>query len=241
MTEKLSIEQQTRIRDNLSRIRERIALAAQSAGRGERDVRLMAVSKTVPPEPINFAISCGVDLIGENRVQEFLAKKPELNLSGVTAHLIGHLQTNKVKSIVGQVDLIQSVDSLRLAQEIGKEAQKQGVAQQLLLEVNIAGERSKFGFAPQELPEAAAEIAEMGGVFVRGLMCVPPLDAEKAELRQYFTGMQRLFLDIEAKKLDNISMCILSMGMSGDFEEAVQCGSTLVRVGSAIFGDRHYQ
>ena len=239
--DKWSIEQSGgEIAARIDRIRSEIAEAAIAAGRDPKEVRLMAVTKTVDAERINQAIACGVDLIGENKVQEYLGKRDALRLDGVETHLIGHLQTNKVRQIVGKVDLIQSVDSLKLAREIGKVSEKAGLTTDVLLEVNIGKEENKSGFFREELEEAVAAIAEIGGVRVRGLMTIPPQCEKEVETARFFSNMRQLFLDISGKKMDNISMEILSMGMSGDFPLAVRHGATMVRVGSAIFGARHY-
>ncbi len=239
--EKLSADPKfTDIEENLKVIRERVGDAAVRSGRKPEDVHLMAVTKTVAPVYINHALSCGIDLIGENRVQEFLEKEPDLNLEGVSAHLIGHLQTNKVKKIVGKVDVIQSVDSLNLAREISKHAKNAGITQDILVEINAGCEWSKFGFEPAETPERVAEIAEIEAIRVRGLMSVAPICEDKRELLKIFENIYNIFVDIKAKKSDNILMDILSMGMSGDYEEAILSGANLVRVGSAIFGPRIY-
>lgn len=229
------------ITDNLAEVRENIARAALQSGRSEKDVSLMAVSKTVESVFINHAIGQGIDLIGENKVQELMLKKPELNLENCKAHLIGHLQSNKVKKIVGEVEVIQSVDSVALAAEIGKRACEKGITQQILLEVNIGNEESKFGFDLGEVEERCFETAEIEGVKVKGLMCVAPFDADSTQLRKVFSDMRKTYLDIGAKKINNIDMCILSMGMSGDYREAILEGANLVRVGSAIFGMRNYR
>ena len=229
-----------RISDNIARIREEIRNAELQAGAEENSVRLMAVTKTVAPELINRAIDCGIDLIGENKVQEFLLKRDSLNLEGVEKRLIGHLQTNKVKKIVGEVDLIESVDSVNLAREIGKRAGLLGITQDVLIEVNVGGEESKTGLDKSKLNETVDEIAEIGGIRVRGLMTIAPICEKSAQVRNFFTEMYKLFIDIQSEKKDNIDMQILSMGMSGDYIDAVLCGSNSVRVGSAIFGARHY-
>ncbi len=223
---------------NLGVIRERIAAAAEKSGRSSEAVRLMAVTKTVAPEYINHAIACGIDLIGENKVQEYLGKKPYL--TECEAHLIGHLQTNKVRQIVGEVKMIQSVDSVRLAKEIGKRSLMSGIETEILAEINIGGEESKSGIDFDAAEETVAEIAEIEGVKLCGLMSIPPICENSAQVRQFFSKMRRLFVDIQAKKLDNTSINILSMGMSSDYEDAVLEGSTLVRVGSSIFGRRIY-
>ena len=181
-----------------------------------------------------------MDLIGENRVQEFLGKKPELNLDGVDAHLIGHLQTNKVKQIVGEVSTIQSVDSLKVAQEISKVSQSRGLTTNVLVEVNIGDELSKSGIEQNELTELCHEIAELPGVKVEGLMAIPPICETSAEVRGFFAEMYKLFIDISSKKIDNIYVQILSMGMTSDYEDAILEGANLVRVGSGLFGARIY-
>ena len=200
----------------------------------------MAVTKTVCPELINHAIDCGVDLIGENKVQEVLLKKDELHLENCKVHLIGHLQSNKVKKIVGIADMIQSVDSFELASQISRRSEENGIVTDILLEVNIGEDDCKFGYSAQETEEALMKIAPLNGVRVRGMMTVAPNFKDSAKNQSVFANMHKLFIDIGAKKIDNIYMDILSMGMSGDFKEAIAEGSTLVRVGSAIFGDRKY-
>ena len=203
-------------------------------------MELLAVTKTVDPALINEAIADGITAIGENRVQEFLGKKQELHLEGVRAHLIGHLQTNNVKSIVGQVDMIQSVDSERLALAIGKASQTLGITTDILLEVNVGREPQKSGVLPEELEGLLETVSNISGVSVQGLMTVPPILETEYEKRKIFSEMYQLFVDIRDKKLDNINMNILSMGMSGDFTEAILEGATTVRVGTAIFGRRQY-
>lgn len=229
------------IKENLKYISEDIAEAALKSGRNPNDIRLMAVSKTVESKFINHAIECGINLIGENKVQEFLLKEPELNLENCKAHLIGHLQSNKVKKIVGKVETIQSVDTVSIAKEIGKRSVEAGVTTKILLEVNVGNEESKFGFTPEETFEKACEISEIKGICIDGLMCVAPICEKDAEIRSIFSNMHRMFIDIGAKKMDNIHMNVLSMGMSGDYRQAILEGSNLVRVGSAIFGARIYR
>lgn len=214
--------------------------AALKSGRDPSEVSLMAVTKTVEPVYINHAISLGAALIGENKVQEFLGKKPELQ-GAYTAHLIGHLQTNKVRQIVGEVAMIQSVDSVKLAREIGRCSEKKGIVSDILLEVNIGRDPDKFGILPEAAEETACEIAEIPGVHICGMMSVPPFDADLEKTRRFFSNMHQLFIDIGSKNIHNINMCTLSMGMSGDFREAIAEGATLVRVGSAIFGARNYR
>lgn len=241
MMERLSIDERfSNIEYNLKVINERIDEAAIKSGRKSDEIRFMAVTKTVEPIFINHAIECGVKLIGENKVQEFLSKKEYLKLDNCEAHLIGHLQTNKVKQILGEVSMIQSVDSLKLAKEISKRAEQNGITVECLVEVNIGNEENKTGLDLSLLTETVHEIAEMSNLKVKGLMTVPPICEEHSELIKYFSKMHKIFIDIKDKKLDNIDMCILSMGMSSDYEEAIHCGSNLVRVGSAIFGPRIY-
>ena len=229
------------IEENLKVIKNRINEAAVKSGRSENDVRFMAVTKTVDPVYINHAIDCGIDLIGENKVQEFLGKKEALKLEKVEKHLIGHLQSNKVRKIITEVDMIQSVDSVSLAKEIERQAEKNNMTANVLIEVNVGGEDSKTGMDKSLFLESFAEIAEMKHIYIRGLMTIPPICENNVELTKFFNEMYNMFIDIKAKKLDNVSMDILSMGMSGDFEEAILCGSNLVRVGSAIFGPRIYK
>ncbi len=224
----------------LRTVEENIDEACARAGRARDDVRLLAVTKTVDADRINQAIALGVKQIGENRVQEFLGKKDALHLTDVQTHLIGHLQTNKVRQIVGQVDMIQSVDSERLAQAISRVSVERGIVTPILVEVNIGGEEAKSGVAPDRLEELLEKIHAFEGIKVRGLMTVPPILTKESEKRVIFSKMYQLFVDNRAKKLDNIDMLELSMGMSGDYVEAILEGSTIVRVGSAIFGARHY-
>ena len=240
MTEKLSVDSRFEtIAANLAFIRSEIADAAVQSGRRPEDIRLMAVTKTVEPIFINHAISCGVDLIGENKVQELLSKEEYLNLDGVDVHLIGHLQTNKVKQILPHVSTIQSVDSLKLAKEISKQAQRLEKDMKCLIEVNVGAEESKTGLPFNEVPSLLEEIAALPNLSVCGLMAIPPI-CEDAVLSQYFEKMRQLFVDIRAKKMDNINMDILSMGMSSDYKLAILHGATMVRVGSSIFGPRLY-
>ena len=229
------------IQENVKFIRNKINEAAVKSGRNENDVRFMAVTKTVDPVFINHAIDCGIDLIGENKVQEFLSKKDALKLENVEKHLIGHLQSNKVRKIITEVDLIQSVDSVSLAREIERQAEKNNMTANILVEINVGGEESKTGLEKSLLCETIAEIAEMPHINIKGLMTIPPICENNAELRKFFDEMYKLFIDIAAQNRDNVNMDILSMGMSGDYEEAILCGSNLVRVGSAIFGPRIYK
>jgi pyridoxal phosphate enzyme (YggS family) len=236
MTEKLLTEV---FDENYSEIKEKINAAAQKSGRKGSDITLLAAVKTVQPSLINYAISKGITVIGDNRVQELISKENEVN-PNVTKHFIGHLQTNKVKDIVGRVSLIESVDSLRLAEMIGKQSEKIGENTEILLEVNIGKEESKSGFMPEELMENLGKISKISGVTVKGLMAIPPICNESEENREYFLKMKQLFIDIQAKNIDNVFMEILSMGMSDDYETAIECGSTQVRIGTLLFGRRNY-
>ena len=239
--EVLSLEERFQnIEHNIKVIKEKIAAAAIESGRNPEDIKLMAVTKTVEPVFINHAIECGIDLIGENKVQEFLSKKPYLKLDNCKAHLIGHLQTNKVRQIVGEVDMIQSVDSVRVAKEISKRAQMAGITVDCLIEINIGEEESKTGLDMNLLYETVDEIRDLPGLNIKGLMTIPPICDDEETLNEYFSKMREIFIDIRDKKLDNKDICILSMGMSGDYEAAVRNGSDLVRVGSVIFGPRIY-
>ena len=221
----------------LGDIRARIDRAARRDGRTGADVALMAVTKTVPAARVNQLIDSGVRLIGENRVQEFLEKYDAYHRDGLTIAFIGHLQKNKVKYIVDKVQRIESVDSLSLAAEISRRSAAIGRRMDILLEVNIGGEESKSGFSPAALAAALPAVAALPGVRVCGLMAIPPaLPGEGA--RPYFVQMEKLFIDIKHKKIDNVFMETLSLGMSGDFETAVACGSTQVRLGSILFGRR---
>lgn len=237
----LSIEERCEnIEYNLRYIREKIDAAAIAGGRKPEEVRLMAVTKTVEPVFINHAIECGIDLIGENKVQEFLSKKPFLKLDNCQAHLIGHLQTNKVRQILSEVSMIQSVDSVKLAKEISKRSLAAEITTECLVEVNIGDEESKTGLDLSILEETLYEISLLPSIKIKGLMTIPPMCEDEKLLDKYFSQMHKIFVDIRSKKIDNIDMSVLSMGMSGDYEAAIRNGSTLVRVGSAIFGPRLY-
>lgn len=234
------IERLKSVEDNYKAIKEKVINAAVKAGRNPDDVRLMAVTKTVESAYINKALELGCDLIGENRVQEYLGKRDELNLDHVEKHLIGHLQTNKVKQIVGEVDMIESVDSIKLAKEISRVSLSKGITTNILVEVNVGKEDSKSGIYIEKLEQLLYEIAQLDAIKVKGLMTIPPICDDEKQLNKYFNTMYTSFIDIKDKKIDNIDMDILSMGMSGDFESAVANGSNIVRVGSAIFGARKY-
>lgn len=229
------------ITENIKVIRENVAISAEKSGRKAEDIKIMAVTKTVDPIFINHAIdNCAIDLIGENRVQEFFSKKDSLHLEKCDVHLIGHLQTNKVKQILPEVSMIQSVDSLKLANEIGKIACKNNTTMDVLVEINIGDEDSKFGIDKSEITEFVCQLSEIKGIKVKGMMTIPPFSDKKDVLETFFSDMYRFFIDIGSKKIDNISMDILSMGMSGDYSEAIINGSNLVRIGSSMFGKRIY-
>ncbi|MEE1279624.1 MAG: YggS family pyridoxal phosphate-dependent enzyme [Oscillospiraceae bacterium] len=237
MTERIS---EIAVIENLKNIRNNIAVAAEKSGRCEKDIRLMAVTKTVTPELVNVAIKNGVDLLGENRVQEYLDKK-DCYTKGCEVQFIGHLQTNKVKYIIDKVSMIQSVDSVKLATEISKNAIKNKLIMDILVEINIGQELSKSGTSPEEALELVDEISRLEGVRVRGLMSIPPICEKKSESLHYFSRLKQIFVDIGAKNIDNVYMDYLSMGMSQDYEAAIEMGANIVRIGSALFGQRHYQ
>ena len=228
------------IEENVRRIRQEIAQAALAAGRDPSHIQLCAATKMNDAQAVRRAIRAGVDCCGENRVQELVAKQAENAYAGVPVHFIGHLQTNKVRQVVGQVDLIQSVDSARLLQAINNEAQRRGIVQNVLLEVNIAGESSKSGFLADEILPFMENIAQYPNVCVMGLMAIPPISQKKGDNVKFFQKISDLCVDIRGKKYDNVKVDCLSMGMSGDFADAIACGSTMVRIGTAIFGARNY-
>ena len=201
----------------------------------------IAATKTVEPEFINYAISLGLKEIGENRVQELLSKYDEYDLSKADLQFIGHLQTNKVRQIIGKVSMIQSVDSLKLAQEISRQSQKNGLTTDVLIEVNIGREENKSGVLSEHLEELTAQISLLDNIKVRGLMSVPPICDSEKEISKFFDDMYKLFVDISTKKSDNICMDILSMGMSDDYERAILSGANMVRIGSRLFGARIYR
>ena len=225
---------------NYKLINERIAEAAQKIGKSREDITFLAATKTVEPEVINHAISLGLDYIGENKVQELLSKYDSYNLENCSLQFIGHLQTNKVRQIVDKVDLIQSVDSVKLANEIAKQSLKLNKTTDILVEVNIGREENKSGVYPENLEELLCEISKIEGISVKGLMTIPPICDNKHKISKYFNNMHNIFIDISQKKLDNISMTILSMGMSADYYEAILEGANMVRIGSSLFGARDY-
>lgn len=231
----------TDIKYNYNFINEKIAEAAMKAGKTRDDITFLSATKTVEPEYINYAISLGLSYIGENKVQELLSKHDQYNLENCSLQFIGHLQSNKVRQIVGKVDLIQSIDSMKLAKEVSKCSLKNNITSDILVEVNIGKEENKSGVMPEMLEELVEEISTLPAVNVKGLMTIPPICEKKDEIRRYFEKMNRLFLDISSKKLDNVSMDILSMGMSSDYYEAILEGANMVRIGSALFGNRIYK
>ena len=228
------------ITENVATIRAKIAEAALACGRDPADIRLCAATKMNDADAVREAIRAGVDCCGENRVQELTAKLAENAYAGAPVHFIGHLQTNKVRQVVGKVDLIQSVDSERLLRAIDTEAARQGIRQDILLEVNIGGEESKSGFGVQQIPEILEKLPDFPKIRVRGLMAIPPVLQFSQGNDKFFQEMYNLSVDITAKKVDNVSVEFLSMGMSDDFADAIRCGSTMIRVGTAIFGRRNY-
>ena len=228
------------IERNVKTVREKINQAACEAGRDPGDILLCAATKMNDADNVRAAVRAGVDICGENRVQEMLGKNADGAYAGAELHFIGHLQKNKVRQVVGLCRLIHSADSLALLREISATAEKRGLTQDVLLEINIGNEASKSGFLPEELENTLETAAHLPAVRVRGLMAIPPICADPADCRPFFLQMQKLFVDNRQKKYDNVRMEILSMGMSADFEEAVRCGANLVRVGSGIFGPRNY-
>lgn len=229
------------LQENIRRVRQNIALAAQEAGRDPAEVTLCAATKTQSDETIRAAIAAGITLCGENRVQEMAAHLDADAYAGAELHFIGHLQTNKVKQVVGRVDLIESVDSLRLLEAIEKQAAALDLCQDILIEVNIAGEESKSGIPPEELEALTRRAAELPHIRLRGLMAIPPA-SPAGENRGFFRKMFQLYVDIKQKMAHNGNdINCLSMGMSGDYMDAVREGATLVRVGTALFGERKPQ
>lgn len=234
-----------RVAENITAVREKIAVAAEKSGRRAEDVLLLAVSKTKPVELIGEAVRAGCLALGENKVQEILEKYEPMAAYApqgerIHWHLIGHLQTNKVKYIIDKVDMIHSVESLKLAEEIEKRAAQQNRVMDILLEVNMAGEESKFGVRPEDTEEMLRAIAGMPHIRVRGLMTVAPFVENAEENRKVFREMRELLVDMNGKRIDNIKMDTLSMGMTGDYAVAIEEGATIVRVGTGIFGEREY-
>ena len=228
------------IAQNVAAIKAEIAQAAIAAGRRPEEILLCAATKMNDADAVRQAIAAGVDCCGENRVQELTQKLSENAYDGAPVHFIGHLQTNKVRQVVGKVDLIQSVDSQRLLEAIQKEAARQGICQDILLEVNVALEESKSGFPVEALPRILENMGQFPNVRVCGLMAIPPICQNPGDNDKFFQKMYHLSVDITAKKYDNVCIRMVSMGMSQDYREAIACGSTMVRLGTAIFGARDY-
>ena len=227
------------ISENLSKVRQNIADAAKRAGRNPDEITLVAVTKTRTAEEINEAASLGVTDIGENKPQEVRDKFADVS-PGLKWHMIGHLQTNKIKYIIDRVCMIHSVDSIHLMDEIDRQAQKHGIVMDILIQVNISGEETKQGCRPDELHDILTHAGTLSNIRVKGLMTIAPKTDNSVTNRLHFDNIRKLFVDISQKKYDNVIMESLSMGMSGDYETAIECGATIVRVGSAIFGERDY-
>lgn len=228
------------IAENIAAIRAQIACAAREVGRDPKEIMLCAATKMNDAGAIAQAIAAGIDVCGENRVQELTSKLSQNAYADTPVHFIGHLQTNKVKAVVGKVALIQSVDSLRLLHAIQQQAASWGLRQDILLEVNIGGEESKTGFSPDEILPLVEQMPDFPNLCLRGLMAIPPICQNSGDNRKFFQKMYNLSVDIRAKKSDNVCIDTLSMGMSEDYADAVRCGSTMIRIGTAIFGQRQY-
>ena len=228
------------IAENVALVRRNMDEAAQKAGRDPKEILLLAATKMNDADRVREAIRAGVDLCGENRVQEMLEKQKQGAYDGVPLHFIGHLQKNKVKQVVGLAELIHGVDSLPLLETISRTAASRGLTQDVLLEVNIGGEASKSGVSPDALGELLAQAGEFPRARVVGLMTIPPAQTHSGENLNYFRRMYDLFVDIRRKKYNNVLMSELSMGMSSDYADAVRCGATIVRLGTALFGPRNY-
>lgn len=222
--------------DRIKRVQEQVEESLIQSGRKPEELTVMAVTKTVPPHRVNLAIQAGIHLLGENRVQEYLSKREEYDLDHAQVHMIGHLQTNKVRQIIDKVSMIESVSSLKLAQEINHQAQKAGTVMDVLLEINIGKEETKTGFFREEIEEVLPILSQMSHIKVKGMMCIPP----KENAEKFFSDMAQFFIDIKGKKLDNINMSLLSMGMSGDYQMAIRYHSNIIRLGTALFGARDY-
>jgi len=228
------------IAENLAQVKARVAAAAKACGRDEKDILLIGASKMNDADTVREAIAAGLPACGENRVQELRDKNAVGAYEGAELHFIGTLQKNKVKYLVGVVKLIHSVDSLELMEAISQRAEKLGLVQDILLEVNIGAEESKSGFSPEQVAPALENASRLPGIRVRGLMTIPPICVDGTENIPFFQLLKQLFVDNSEKKYDNVSMDFMSMGMSGDFEAAIACGSNMIRVGTAIFGKRAY-
>ncbi len=228
------------IAENIARIKGEMAQAAIAAGRDPKEILLCAATKMNDAHAVREAIAAGVDCCGENRVQELTEKMSQNAYAGAPVHFIGHLQTNKVKQVVGKVDLIHSIDSLRLLEAVNKEAARQGLRQDILLEINIGAEESKSGFPMNAVEGVVSQLDKYPAVRVMGFMAIPPICQNPTDNHKFFQEMYNLSVDIRAKKYDNVCGTILSMGMSDDYADAIACGSTMIRVGTAIFGSRGY-
>lgn len=228
------------IAENIKTVKENIAIAAKKAGRSPDEISLVGASKMNDAETVQRAIAAGLAICGENRVQEMLEKEKNAAYKGAHLHFIGHLQKNKVKNVVGLAELIHSVDSTELMEAISRTAVQKGLTQDVLIEINIGNEEAKSGFSPEECAFAIESASKLPGLRVRGLMCVAPICASGEENRPYFMLLHQLFIDNCKKKYDNISMDFMSMGMSGDYMTAIECGANMIRIGSAIFGPRNY-
>lgn len=228
------------IKKNYLSVKDRVKAACERAGRDEKEVLLIAVSKTRTCDEINEAAKAGACAFGENKPQE-LRDKADVLCESYQWHMIGHLQTNKIKYVIERACLIHSIDSYKLAEAVNKEAEKRGIVADILVQVNIAEEDSKFGLNLEEVENLIRQIALLKNVKIRGLMTVPPFVENPEDNRIHFQNMRQLFVDIKQKNIDNVDMSELSMGMTGDFEVAIEEGATMVRVGTGIFGERDYQ
>ncbi len=228
------------IAENIAAIRANMTAAAIAAGRNPDEILLCGATKMNGAEAVREAIAAGIDCCGENRVQELTEKMGQDAYRGAPVHFIGHLQTNKVKQVVGKVDLIQSVDRMNLMEALEKEAARQGIVQNILLEVNVGREESKSGFLPEQLHQVLENMEQFSHLKVKGLMAIPPVSHFEGENRRYFKEIYQFSVDISRKKYDNVDMDCLSMGMSGDYADAIACGATMIRIGTAIFGARPY-
>ena len=228
------------IAENIAQVKANMERAARNAGRDPKEILLVGATKMNDAARVKEAIAAGLPCCGENRVQELLEKHKAGAYAGADLHFIGTLQKNKAKYLVGLVSLIHSVDSVELMKELSRQAEKRGIVQDILLEVNTGGEVSKSGFSPEGLSSALEKAGDFPGIFVRGLMTIPPICQKPEENLPYFDLLRQLFIDNGEKKYDNVRMDFMSMGMSGDYEAAIACGANIVRVGTAIFGQRHY-
>ncbi|MDF2566621.1 MAG: YggS family pyridoxal phosphate-dependent enzyme [Oscillospiraceae bacterium] len=222
------------IKHNIDVIKQNVAEAAEQSSRSTEDIKIMAVTKTVPFEQVNIAISQGISLLGENRVQELISKYDFYNVKQDNIHFIGHLQTNKIKYIIDKVCMVESVDSIKLAEELNKQAKKHNKMLDVLIEVNIGQELSKSGVGPEDLEEFLKNLSTFESLSIQGLMTIPPVEKND----YFFSKMHQLFVDIKDKNVDNVNMSVLSMGMSADYEKAIKHGSNIVRIGTAMFGTR---